>query len=47
MKTLYSALMGVMLIGVLAAAVGIIQPWTPTAEAQHGQHGGGVLLLVD
>ncbi len=41
MKTLHNAMMGVMLIAVLAAAVGVIQPWTPTAEAQHGQHGGG------
>jgi len=41
MKTLHHALMGVTMIAVLAAAVGVIQPWAPTAEAQHGQHGGG------
>ena len=41
MKTLHRAMMGVMMIAVLAAAVGVIQPWAPTAEAQHGQHGGG------
>ncbi len=39
MKTLHQALMGVMMIAILAAAVGVIQPWAPTAEAQHGQHG--------
>lgn len=41
MKTLHNTMMGVMLVAVLAAAVGVIQPWTPTAEAQHGQHGDG------
>jgi len=38
MKTLHHAMMGVMMLAVLAAAVGVIQPWAPTAEAQHGQH---------
>ena len=40
MRTLHRAMMGVMMIAILAAAVGVIQPWAPTAEAQHGQHDG-------
>jgi len=39
MRTLHRAMMGLMMVGILAAAVGVIQPWTPTAQAQHGQHG--------
>lgn len=39
MRTLHGTMMGVMMVAILAAAVGVIQPWAPTAEAQHGQHG--------
>ena len=39
MRTLHRAMMGVMMVAILAAAVGVIQPWALTAEAQHGQHG--------
>ena len=39
MRTLHRAMMGLMMVAILAAAVGAIQPWAPTAEAQHGQHG--------
>lgn len=38
MQTLHRALMAGMLVLVLAVAVGIPQPWSATAAAQHGQH---------
>ncbi len=38
MKSLHHAMMGVALLAVLTVALGITQPWTPAAQAQHG-HG--------
>ena len=39
MRTLHRAMMGAVMIAIVAAAVGVVQPWTQTAEAQHGQQG--------
>ncbi len=38
MKSLHHAMMGVALVAVLTIALGVMQPWTPAALAQHG-HG--------
>ena len=38
MRALHNTMMGFGLAVVLAVSLGAIQPWTPVAEAQHGQH---------
>lgn len=46
MRTLHRAMMGVMMVAILAAAAGVIQPWTQTADAQHGgQHDAAVAAM--
>lgn len=46
MKQLHYAMMGVMLVAVLALALGVTQPLMNVAEAQHG-HGAGVQEQFD
>jgi hypothetical protein len=38
MRNLHRAMMGGLMIAVLAVAVGVVPPWGQTAEAQHGGH---------
>ncbi|HEX9701075.1 MAG TPA: hypothetical protein VGD06_16605 [Acidobacteriota bacterium] len=42
MQTPHRATMIVMASAVLAAALGVMQPWNVAAEAQHGGHAGAV-----